>query len=153
MKLRNNACFFEELLKKGFNATIAATLLLENFTEMKRAGIPVENIGNEMIVEILEATKKGDLTKEVLLSVVAEWAKNPNKKLGQIIRQFSIEKFSDEQVRETVKKAIEKNSALVKEKGTAAISALMGDIMKELKGKASGSAISRILQEELRKKA
>jgi glutamyl-tRNA(Gln) amidotransferase subunit E len=151
MKLNSYACFFEELLEKGFNATIAASLLLENFTEMKRAGIPVENISREMVVEILTAVKKGDLTKEVLLAVAAEWAKTPEKSLSLIIQKFSIEKISESQVRAVVKKIIEKNSALVKEKKAAAISALMGDIMKELKGKASGSLISRILQEELRK--
>jgi glutamyl-tRNA(Gln) amidotransferase subunit E len=151
MKLSNYACFFEELLKKSFNATTAAILLLENFTEMKRAGIPVENITNEMIVELLGAIKKGEIAKEVLLSVVAEWAKTPQKNLSLIMQKFRIEKFSEEKLRETVKKIIEKNIELVKEKKIAATSALMGDLMKELKGKAPGTEISRILNEELKK--
>ena len=50
-------------------------------------------------------------------------------------------------------KIIEKNKALVEAKGERAIGALMGDAMKELKGKADGSTISRLLKEELAKKA
>lgn len=151
MKLSNCACFFEELLGKGFNATIAATLLLENFTEMKRENVPIENISNEMIIEILETIKKGELTKEVLLSVVAEWAKNPEKELMQIIFQFGIEKFSHEKIRAIVKKIISQNIELVKQKKINATGALMGDIMKELKGKASGAEINKILKEEIEK--
>ncbi|MDD5148187.1 MAG: Glu-tRNA(Gln) amidotransferase subunit GatE [Candidatus ainarchaeum sp.] len=151
MKLNNYACFFEELLKRGFNATISATLLLENFTEMKRAGIPVENITDRMVIEILEAIRSGAITKEVLLSVAAEWAKNPEKSLSLIMQKFSIERASNEQVRQAIRKIIEKNSALVREKKLGAASALMGDIMKELKGKANGALINRVLQEELEK--
>ena len=152
MKLNNYACFFEELLEKGYNATVSAMLLLENLREMKRDNVPVENISNEMIVEILDSMKNGGITKEVLLSVLAEWAKKPEKTLKEIIHGFGIEKFSEEEVRKAVRNAIEKNSALAKEKGIGAMSALMGDLMKELKGKASGSVISMVLEQELKKR-
>ncbi|MBN1941640.1 MAG: GatB/YqeY domain-containing protein, partial [Candidatus Diapherotrites archaeon] len=87
----------------------------------------------------------------VLLAVVADYAKNSEKNLQEIIKGFGIEKFSEEKIRKTVKSVIEKNAGLVAEKKMGAIGALMGDIMRELKGKASGSDISKILKEELSK--
>jgi len=50
-----------------------------------------------------------------------------------------------------VKEIVRKNMVLVKEKGMQSASALMGDAMKELKGKASGQEINALLKKEIEK--
>jgi len=151
MRLSNFACFFEQLLQKGVNATTAATLLLEGLTQLRREGIT--NISNEMVEEILLAERKGEITKDVLLGALREWSKCHEKKLGGILKELKMGKVAAGDVRKIIADIIEKNKQLVDEKGMHAIGALMGDAMQQLRGKADGGEISRVLREELGKRA
>lgn len=151
MKLSNFACFFEQLLKKNFNATTAATLFLEGLTQLRREG--VKNISNEMVETALLLEKGKKLSKDVLLDFLREWSKNPGLEAGEILKGMKIERIADQELGKIVAEIIEKNKQLVEEKGERAIGALMGEAMKQLKGKADGKTISRILKEEIAKKA
>lgn len=151
MKLDNNAIFFEQLAVKGADATTTAWLLLEGLIQLRRNGILVEKISDSMIENSLFSLKKGEISKDILLQVLGVWSKQPEKKLSEIIVEMGISKISEEEVRTAIKGIVEKNKAIVLEKKLGAISALMGDAMRELKGKASGETISRILKEEILK--
>jgi glutamyl-tRNA(Gln) amidotransferase subunit E len=152
MKLNNYARFFEELAEKGFNPTQTAILLLEGLTTLKRQGTKTENISNEMIEKTLQATKEGKLLKDNQLKALELWAKEKEKPLEAIIKELQEETFSEEKLRELIKEIIEKNSAIIKTQGVNVFSALMGDVMIQIKGKASGKEASKILKEELKKK-
>lgn len=151
MKLDNNAIFFEELVGRGADATSTAWLLLEGLVQLKRNGIAAEKISDEMIESVVIALKRRELSKDIVLQLLGAWAKTPEKKFAEIVVSMGIGKTSDEEVRAVVLKVIEANKAIVAEKKLGAMSALMGDLMKELRGKASGEQISRILKEELSK--
>jgi glutamyl-tRNA(Gln) amidotransferase subunit E len=149
MVLDNYACLFEELIGRGFDATITAKLLLEDLITLRRNGIPVGNLSKEMIEGVLLALKDGKITKEVLLDVVGAWAKNQLLSLDEIIKGIIGEKLGSGEVEKAIQEIIEANNELVREKGSGALSALMGEAMSKLKGKASGKEISRILKEKL----
>lgn len=151
MKLSNFACFFEKLLEKGVNATTAASLLLDGITQLRREG--VTNISNEMIETALLLEKEKKLSKDILLDFLREWSKSPETKPEEVLKGMSIEMADENKLQKVIARVIEKNKALVEAKGERAIGALMGDAMKELRGKADGSTISRLLKEELAKKA
>ncbi len=151
MRLSNFACFFEQLLEKGINATTAATLLLEGLTQLRREGIT--EISNEMIGKILLAEKEKKITKDILLDALRAWAKQPEKELEEILGELKMVKVAAGDVRKIIAGIIEKNRQLVEEKGEHAIGALMGEVMAHLRGKADGGEISRILKEELGKRA
>jgi len=150
MKLSNFACFFEKLLKKGINATTAASLLLEGITQLRREGM--KNIGNEMVETVLVFEKEKKISKDILLDFLREWSKSPESKAEKILKTMNVERADESQLQKVIASVIEKNKAIVETRGERAIGALMGETMKELKGKADGSTISRILKEELAKK-
>jgi len=151
MKLSNYACFFERLLAKGVNATTAASVLLDNLTQLRREGIA--NISNEMVEQALMLEKNKKISKDILLDFLKEWSKKPELEAEDILAGMSIERVDDSALRKTIIAVIEKNKDTVDSKGMHAVDALMGDAMKELKGKADGSAISKILKEEIGKRA
>ncbi len=151
MVLSNKACFFETLLKKGLNATAAATLLLETTVQLKRQHAVF--VSNEMVEAVLVAGNKGKISKDVYQDVLLALAKNPKKNLEEIVKGLGMGKAKSEDISGVISKIVEKNSALVESKGMHAIGALMGDAMRELKGKADGSAISAALKEEIAKRA
>ncbi len=151
MVLNNHARFFEKLVGKGFDATKTAVLLLEGLTQLKRDGIKIENISEEMVEAALGALKKGQITQDILLKVMSEWSENPVSGIDGIIAGMKIEKIGDAEVIGIVRKVISDNGAMVKENGMRSLGALMGDVMKEARGKADGGTVSRILKEELKK--
>ncbi len=146
MVLSNKACLFEKLLAEGVNATTAATLLLETSVQLRREGFAVSD---GMVEELLLAEKKGTLTKDVFTDVLRQWSKNPERELKQIVAEMKIGKAGKGEVESVIKKIVKENSKLIEEKGMHAMSALMGETMKELKGKASGQEISAILRKEI----
>ncbi len=150
MKLSNYACFFEKLLEKGITATTAASLLLDGITQLRREG--VKNIGNEMIETALLLEKEKKISKDILLDFLREWSKSPESKPEEILKEMNVERADESELQKVIAKIVEKNKEIVEAKGERAIGALMGNAMKELKGKADGSTISRLLKEEIAKK-
>lgn len=151
MKLSNHARFFEELAMKGHNPVTTATLLLETLTQLKREGIETENISNQMMEELLNEIKKEKILKENIPEILSIWAKKPFIGIEEIVEETRLEKASEKEIEKIVKKIVEANKQLILEKKEKAISALMGDAMKQLRGKAKGETISKLLKKETEK--
>ncbi len=151
MKLNNHARFFEKMIAKRFEPTTLAVLLLENLVELKRNNVKTENISYKMIEEIMNALKNKKITKDILNEVLSKWSAMPEKELENIIIEMNLTSLNETEVRKIIQKIVQANQKLVKEKGLNAISGLMGDIMKEVKGKSSGQEVAKILKEELKK--
>ncbi len=150
MKLSNHACLFEQLLRNGISATTAASLLLEGLTQLRREGIV--NISNEMAEEALLLEKEGKVSKDVLLDFLRQRVRKPEMAAEAVLKGMKIEKAGEGKVREIISGVIEKNRQLVEKNRMHAMGALMGDAMHELRGKADGSVVSKILKEELLKR-
>lgn len=151
MKLSNYAKFFEQLVERGYDAKTAAVLLLEGLVQLRREGIKVGGISNEMIESVLKALKEKKITQDVMLEVLANWAREKGKSLDEIIKGMSIEVVASAEVEEIVKRVVEKNKELIKDKGIHGAKALMGEVMKEVRGRASGSEVNSILMREVEK--
>jgi len=152
MKTSNFARFFERKVKEGMDAKRLAVFLLEGLVEARRNGAIMENLNEEILEEFIEAVHKGRITKEVQLELLIEKSKNLAEPLENLLNKIGATGAEKGEVEKVVKKVIEANSGLVKAKGMGALGALMGDVMKELKGKASGKEISEALRKELSKK-
>lgn len=148
MKLSNYACFFEEAIRKGVDGKRCAVILLEELKRLERDGFDVFNIKSEDILAVLEAEKSG-LSKESTIEVLKHKAKEPTKDIKEIISEFSNKKVSEDEIKNVIREILRKNKALVMEKRERCLNALMGDAMKELKGKADSGMVSNILKKEL----
>jgi glutamyl-tRNA(Gln) amidotransferase subunit E len=60
---------------------------------------------------------------------------------------------SESEVREAVVDVVERNAEQVEEEGMSAFSALMGEAMGALRGKADGDLVSSVLREEISKRS
>jgi len=149
MKLSNFACFFEKLLENGINGTTAASLMLEGLTQLRREGI--KEVSMQMVENALMLEKEGRLTKDVLLDFLRECSKKPGASAEEVLKAMNVGKVEEKELRAAVVRIIEGSKAVIEEKGMHALSALMGDVMREMKGKADGKTVSRIIQEELEK--
>ena len=151
MKLDNYAIFFEKMLAKGYDPTFTAILLLEILTTVEREGVDVSKFSETKIETILSCQKKGRITKDVVDDVIKTWMYEPKHSIEEVLTELNIKKTDSSELEKVVKSVVEKNLAFIKEKGSYAESTLMGQIMKELKGKASGTEINAILRKEIAK--
>ncbi|HEY6282555.1 MAG TPA: hypothetical protein VIW22_01365, partial [Nitrososphaerales archaeon] len=69
--------------------------------------------------------------------------------VSEAISALGVQLAGESQVRGVVESVLQKNRHVIEEKGDAAFSLLMGEAMKELRGKADGALVSRILREKL----
>ncbi|MGQ0535928.1 MAG: Glu-tRNA(Gln) amidotransferase subunit GatE, partial [Methanobacteriota archaeon] len=67
----------------------------------------------------------------------------------EAIRRHAASGVSEDEVRARARAIVETNRELVEKRGTAAQGPLMGDLMKEFRGKVDGKVLARVLGEEI----
>jgi glutamyl-tRNA(Gln) amidotransferase subunit E len=147
MKLNNYARFFEELVEKGVNPKVGATLLLQTMNELKRENIKTE-ISEKQIEELLLLEKKGKINKNDLKNALIEITRG--KTIQEILNKKQSNELNENETKKIIIEIISKNEKLVKEKGLGSIGPLMGDLMKEEKiREIDGKLLSELLRKEI----
>jgi glutamyl-tRNA(Gln) amidotransferase subunit E len=140
---------FEETLSKyrGLSPTLVASTLLQTLPSLRREGFPVEDLTPDHLHKVFEALHGGRIVKEALPEILGKVAENPST-LEELLKG---EGLSKEEVAKIIAGIVDENIHLVREKGERAAQALMGLIMKRLRGKYDGAEIHRILQDTIKK--
>ncbi|HEY3273413.1 MAG TPA: Glu-tRNA(Gln) amidotransferase subunit GatE [Methanocella sp.] len=140
---------FEELAKVSGNPMLVARTMLGTMTELRRDGVPVDNIADHHLEDVFRLVKDGKIAKEAIPEVLKEVAKQPEQGVEDAIKRLSLGGVSEDEVRWIIGEIVHEKHDYVKEKGDAAQSGLMGMAMSKLRGKADGKLISRILKEQI----
>jgi glutamyl-tRNA(Gln) amidotransferase subunit E len=141
---------FEKLVKRypGQKNTILRTFL-NTFPELEKEDVKIQNISEKMLMDVFSALSGRVYSKEALPELLTFLAAHPDKPVGEAVRSCGLKRIDREEIEEIVKKAVSERLEFVKERGRGALGPLMGVIMKELRGRADGRLISRILREEV----
>jgi glutamyl-tRNA(Gln) amidotransferase subunit E len=139
---------FEELARLSNNPTLVARTMLGTLTELRRDGVPVDNITDRHLEDVFRLVREGKIAKEAIPSVLKETALQPEKGVGDAVRRLGLGGVDEDEVRKIISDIVREKRDYVKEKGEAAQSGLMGMAMSKLRGKADGKLISRILKEQ-----
>lgn len=140
---------FEDVVADGVEPTLAARTLTGTLTELRRDDIPIEQLSESHLQDALLLVTEGDLPSEGIPDLLTAVAENPGLTAQQAVEQEGLGGVSDDEVRATVIEVIERNEQQVKNEGMGAFSALMGECMGQLRGKAEGDLVSKILREEI----
>ncbi|WP_423751722.1 Glu-tRNA(Gln) amidotransferase subunit GatE [Salinirarus marinus] len=143
---------FEQAVEEGIDATFAAGTLESTLTELRRDDVPVENLTDDHLLSVLHLVEDGDLAKEGVGDVLTTLAESPGLTAEEAIEEAGLAGVGEEEVREAVVDVVERNEQQVKEQGMGAFSALMGEAMGALRGKADGEVVSEVLREEIGKR-
>ncbi len=134
--------FFDKLIKKYTNIearTIAQILFLKVKDMKTRLKLDTSKLTEEVLEEIIKALNSRIITTQSIEKIVEEFTKG--KSVKEAI--MSNKKLSDGEVRRRIKEILMKNKTIKNKK------ALIGVVMKELRGKAEGSVIVKIIEEVL----
>lgn len=114
-----------------------------------RENLNSDNLVSRHFKELFKALNRDKISKGSIGSVLDFFSKNPGEDVSEAISELGIEKADEKDVRSKVREVVEDKEEIVKEQKMHAKGALMGVLMKELKGKVSGSKLNELLKEEI----
>jgi glutamyl-tRNA(Gln) amidotransferase subunit E len=126
-----------------------ATVLTETFKSLERDGVPLENIGVELIEEIFDLVNTGETAKESVEEIVSWLAKNPGKKPREAVEKLGLTMLSVSELVSVVDKILSENMSLVRDQGERVTGKLMGLVMTQVRGKADAKRVAALLKEKL----
>ena len=147
-----NVDLFEYIVSTiNVSPVLVATTLENTLKSLKRDGVPVENIGEEKIIEMFKLIADGKIIKEAIPQVLSWMAKNPDKDVNLAITALGLSQMTDEEIISLIDKTIKENIDYIKERGERAMGKLMGELMRIIRGRADGKRVSILLKERLAK--
>lgn len=143
---------FEEVVSSTkVQPTFVASKLTEDVTSLQRQGLDPVALTDAVITEVFAKLDAGKIAKESVIVIFEKLMKGDAKTVDEAIKAAGISSISDEELSAGLDRIINENMAIVKEKGMAALSTLMGRAMAEYRGKADGAKINALLKEKLEK--
>ena len=148
--------FFNELLEEKTNFKTASNMLLGDisaYLNREEKDITDTTLNKERFIELVKLYDEGTITsknlKEMLDSILES-----DKSISELMKEEGIENITDDSaIRDIIKEIIKNNPESVndyKNGHDRAIKFLMGQVMKETKGKANPRLANDILLEELK---
>jgi glutamyl-tRNA(Gln) amidotransferase subunit E len=144
---------FETVVTEGVDPTLAASTLASTLTELRRDDVPVAALSDDHLIGALALVDGGDVPAEGLPDLLETLAENPELTAAEAVEEADLGGVGEEAVREAVTEIVERNVEQVEAEGMEAFSALMGECMGALRGKADGDVVSDVLREEIAKRA
>jgi glutamyl-tRNA(Gln) amidotransferase subunit E len=141
---------FETAVERGVDPTFAAATLESTLTGLRRDDVAVDRLTDDHLLAVLELVDEGDLAKEGVEDVLTVLAEAPSLTAEEAIEEAGLAGVDEDEVRDVVRTVLDRNADQVDEQGMAAFSALMGECMGALRGKADGEVVSDLLREEIR---
>jgi glutamyl-tRNA(Gln) amidotransferase subunit E len=128
---------------------LVARVLLQTLPELdKEVPEAHQRLGEAELRDALLAVKQGAYAKEALPRVLKAMAEQGGG-AREAAQRIGLGAMGEDQVRAAVRALLDRQAKLVQERGERAMGPLMGDAMQELRGKADGQLISKVVREEL----
>jgi glutamyl-tRNA(Gln) amidotransferase subunit E len=144
---------FERVVEAGVDPTLAAGTLTSTLTELRRDDVAVEVLTDDHLADALALVDSGEVPREGLDDLLRALAANPSLSARQAVEQEELGGVDEDEVRDAVRAVVDRNAAQVESEGMGAFSALMGECMGALRGKADGDVVSDVLREEIQERA
>ncbi len=143
---------FEELMAKlKVDSTTVASVLVSDLRDLRREGVDVSIFTNEKLTETFKLLEDNKISKDALKDLMLAVSKKPEEPVEKIAEEENLTLLSEDEVRAIIQDIVSGQKNMVKERQMGAMGPLMGMSMKQLKGKADGSLVNKIVREEIQK--
>lgn len=149
---RLEADVFEEILGEvDVEATPVASLLAYDLREIKREGYDITLLTTKHLIDLFKLLADKKIAKDSITKLAIAIIDSPDVEVETIAKDNNLTLLSHDDVCKIIADIVSNNENMVKERQMGAMGPLMGISMKELKGKADGSVVNKILKEEIGK--
>src|SRR5213083_2407083 len=139
---------FEMIAHEFGEAKLVASVLLYTFGELRREGFDVDGIPVDHLRELFSLMKAGRFAKEALPGLVREMAR-ARSRASEAIAVLGVTQLSRQDLESIVDEVLGGSQDLIASRGESAEKALMGEIMKRVRGRADGKLVSQLLHDRL----
>ena len=135
---------FESLMTRGHASPLVAQLLAKEIPETGDEDEPFDfPLG--LLDDLLKAVERGDFAKEGLGRVVAALADGAPT-VADAVTKSGLVILSRTELESMAEQLVAKNGPLIASKGPGAFSPLMGDLMREVRGRRDGQEVAEVLR-------
>jgi len=131
--------------------SVIAGTLMETPVRLAREGIPEDALSASVLGEVLKAVDAGTVAKEAIPEVLRVVG-GKGFTVARAIETLGIRSADDKEIDSVIDSVMAGRAELIAAKGEDAYSALMGEVMVRLRGRADGARVGATLREKLRKK-
>ncbi len=142
---------FEEILMIcEVEPTTVASLLAYTLKELRREGLDVEGLADDHLTGTFRLLSEGKISKDAVSGVLIGVLKEKSSP-EEVALKLNLMMLSEENVAEIIGEIVSSNKKMVKERKMGSMGPLMGMAMKQLKGKADGKLVNKLLKDEIQK--
>ena len=144
---------FEKIIEKSkVNPTFVASVLCSTITNLERNGLDSKLLKNEEITKTFQFLEEGKITKESVEIIFENIMNGKSHTIEEAMNNTSIKTIDESELESICQEIVEKNQKIIENQKERAIGPLMGIVMKELRGKASGETINKLLLKNIKRK-
>ena len=144
---------FEKIVEKmNTNPTFVTSILCSSITNLERSGLDSNLLKNEEIFKTFQLLEEGKIPKESIEIIFENIMAGKSKTVEEAMKNASIQSVDENDLVRIIEGIVEKNEDIIQNQKERAIGPLMGIVMKELRGKASGEIINNLLLKNIKKK-
>ena len=141
---------FEKICENKKNSpNFVASILCSSITNLERKGLDAMLLKPEHIIESFELLASGKIPKESLEIIFESIMSGKSENVSIAMQSTDVSSMDEGELDEILDKIIQNNMDLVKERGEHAVVTLMGIVMKEVRGKASGKMVNDLLRKKI----
>ncbi len=146
-----------ELFERAVKETGAPPLLIASTLEytlkgLKKEGVDVDSLSDEALLDVFKAISAGAASKEAIPELIKWLASHPSRRVEDALVELGLRKMSEDEVKELVCRIIDANLVLLEKRGERAVNALMGEVMKHVRGRADGKLVAKFVREEVERR-
>jgi len=144
---------FEELarLYTTLPASYIASVLTNTLRSLKREGIPVERLTDKTLKDVIGAIASNKIAKEAAAELLAYLARHPDESIESAMKVLGLGTVDKGLVEKLIDEAIERNMEVIRERGMAALSRVMGYVMPRLRGRVDGRVVADMAREKIKR--
>ena len=145
--------FYEYLAEKYGDkvpCSVIASILVNTIPMLRREGVPVENLSEDAIEDVVKLVAEGVVAKEAVPDILAYMAKNPGVHAIDAVNALRVKKISANDLDDLIVNTIERLKTRLLEKRDKAFNIVMGEVMKTVRGSVDGKLVAERVKLKLK---
>jgi Archaeal Glu-tRNAGln amidotransferase subunit E (contains GAD domain) len=146
---------YEKLTAKyggSVQPSIIASILVNIIPSLRKENVPIENVTDELIEEIVDMLSRGEISKEAIPDLMKQALLNPGKKLKELVKELGITRLDVNELDRIIEEVVERHREKLLARKEKAFAIAMSETMKIVRGRIDGAIVAENVKKKLREK-
>ncbi|MCC5990331.1 MAG: Glu-tRNA(Gln) amidotransferase subunit GatE, partial [Thermosphaera sp.] len=146
---------YEKLTAKyggSVQPSIIASILVNIIPSLRKENVPIENVTDELIEEIVDMLSRGEISKEAVPDLMKQALLNPGKKLKELVKELGITRLDVNELDRIIEEVVERHREKLLARKEKAFAIAMSETMKIVRGRIDGAIVAENVKKKLREK-